>query len=524
MTVQELAEKFVSDQKTALARSRFYALDYTLPSVGVLDNLTFPLRGNPKPDRDLLRGVSSYLGVMCKRCWEAFGCKVELTVDEDDGVMITAIIGPEISAVNGERVELRIEQELADILRELPRPVELLRGFERIINAVDDWLSPLSVSFFTGLSPRITGPWSIINPENWKERTEKVAQFLATGCAEHYARLFPDEPIGQMAEFYLNGLIFPVTEYNEITLVKAAKEAGNYLKGLGVGEERMRALAANLVRSGNDRIAHFGFILGAALGEKFSIKEVLFRGSTLGSYGAMLRPAFVTLRAILAERDDWILRPEYLAHDADALLNESRHYLLPWFQMETDEIIKNLKTQRFRELLIALVSFEHAAAVRIIEGMIDEDPKQISLRVQRAFLDVVNGDFNGAENLTKKLLSEPEGEVKAAAQLLAGNLACREGRLEEAEKHFKRAANLAVSFPEVRAESLHNLGMIAEMQNDLSLAEEHYLESASLNPCHAGNLFAQHRIAEKLGKADDVGQRIDAIRSILPFFRETFFI
>jgi Flp pilus assembly protein TadD len=436
--------------------------------------------------------------------------------------MLSALTGPEISVTDSERVELRIEQELADLLGAMPRPVELLRGFERIIHPIDDWLSPFAVSIFTGLSPSITGPWSIISVENWSERTEKVTQHLATGCADHYGRLFPNEPLGQMAEFYLNGLIFPITEYNEVTLTKAAKEAGSYLKGLGVDEERLRALAANLVRLGNDRIAHYGFILGAVLGERFSIKEVLFRGSTLGAYGAMLRPAFSTLRAIIAESDDWVVRSEYLPHDTDALLNEMRHGILPWLQMDLEMILQQLKLPRFRELLLALISFEHAPAVRIIDEIIEEDPKKIPLRVQRAFLDVINGDFDAAKAATKKLLSEPEGEVAAAVQLLAGNLALRDGRTEEAERHFRKAANLGVSSPETRTEALHNLGLIAETLGDLVLAQERYLESSGLNPCHAGNLIAQRRIAERLGKVDEAERRKSILCEMLPFDREVF--
>ena len=123
-SVQKLADEFTQWWKPFHEGYSQLELDYTWPSVGVIDALLFPVRRAEELEdyhRYLLAASGAYLGVMAYRCWSKFP-NVELSLYQTDYGIYLETTGGEFLSAN-EKVSIDLTQKLYQAVCTPPNPL-----------------------------------------------------------------------------------------------------------------------------------------------------------------------------------------------------------------------------------------------------------------------------------------------------------------------------------------------------------------------------------------------------------------
>lgn len=437
--------------------SPFYTLDYSWPSFGFFDALTQPLRGRADLDEfsnEILSATAAYLSVIAHDCWKLYG--VEVIVDEqEEGIVIGARKGNFIP--EGEEVVLYIERDLKKIIAEFPYPFPVFSDFKRDISPSMNILSPFAIGVVTGLSPYVEGPWSSLKPVEFKENIEFAVKHLAQGCAEYYAKIFPNEPLGQVAELYLNSLIFPPILYAEDSPArKAVKGILEFSKEYQVNKEQLLSLSLNLSKLPDEVLSLAGFAISSALVEKEN-PNLVATADTKGLFLGTLRPAMYDVVENFKLHDDWLEKEQFDEFDKGQIIKELNLGYFPWVKLSKDKIFTADKDDQLKELIKLLAKFDIRNAINVSDAIISTDPNEIEVRIQRTFLDLAKKDLKSASESVNSLISEPEADGSAICFNLYGMIHLIKGEFDKAISSFKQAQNLAVDNQKLSSEILNNI-------------------------------------------------------------------
>jgi len=450
MNVEELADWFSKTFSFSTAEQPLLKLDFTWPSVSLLDQISFHLRYKETLDeaeKQLLRGLSAYLGVMAKESWESFGAEVELQLSEQ-GVTIVAKAGPALDGKKEFRVS--IEQRLQEILREIPPAFPVIGEFERQISPDQDLFPLFALGLFTGLCPFGEGPWTHETFESFEEPLSSVHKMLAKSCATFYERVFPNEQLGQVAELYLLGFIYPPTLLGEtFPGVFAVEGFFQTLTEFGISFEQSLALIDNLCTFPDERIMCVALALRAAMNSERIPPRVIAAAQSRGTIVGLYRGAVFASRNASGAEQDWVNKEELSLTDLTKINVEKTLGFLPWVFFSADD----LKDSGRRDVALSLMLFDYSAAKRKLDNLIEQDRSDISSRLQLTFLELVTGHLDVVKELIAQLKTEPGCERNPNFLNLAGVTCLALEELSESKLLLKQAFELTTSsdalFPEI---------------------------------------------------------------------------
>ena len=475
--VQTELKKFKAFWAAPLAVSPYLALDDSWISISVIDSLTFALRGKQEFDefeRKLIRGAAAYIACMAADCWEAFGAEAAVEF-QDTGILMRASKGPGIA--KGDEFILHVERDLRVLLETVPIPFQIFSTFERVISPTENFISPFAFSVFCGLTPTAEGAWAKETPLSFAENIEKVVKHLAGTAAAAYERIYPDEPIGQVPELYLRSLIYPLTMQDEdLPLRRAVRGTTEFFKEFKISAAKASQLAHNLARLPDERISGVGYVFASVLMPALSpeLRALAFsNGTTTGLY----RRAMLDVREHFGQGGDWLGKSEYSEDDANQISKEIDLGYFPWLRMSKARVLASAGDDEIQKLLISFCEFNMKQSLLAIDQLIELTPDDMQLRLQRCFLDLVNGDIEGGERSLKTLLSEPLAEDQPMIYDLAGSVQIIMRNLNAADLYMKRARTLAVGDPALYAEVLNNSGWLELLSGKNDRAMEYLEES-----------------------------------------------
>ena len=302
MSVEKKAESFVKYWNKYLAVNSVLILDYTWPSVSVVDLITFPSRYKKEITEELsdtLHGASAYLAVIAKKCYEEssdkFSFKVSLNLAQD-GVEI------ELEKEEGEKVIVPIEKNLRELLRELPNPFPVTKKFKTPITFEASILSFYAIGIFTASAPNVD--WK------WLENEDVIVasnKYLANTSAQYYSKFVRKSNLGHSAEFYLNDLIYPPMLMQEpLPLLGSIQKVLEYFHEYKVSKESALEIGRYLAVNPDHLLSNLGLVLTCALSSKIPPAQVLATAKRKGTHVVFLRRAVRLVREFYGQKLDWI--------------------------------------------------------------------------------------------------------------------------------------------------------------------------------------------------------------------------
>ena len=145
--------------------------------------------------------------------------------------------------------------------------------------------------------------------------------------------------------------------------------------------------------------------------------------------------------------------------------------------MSKTRVLASAGDTEIQRLLISFCEFNFKQAVLQLDQLIELTPDDMQLRLQRCFLDIVEGDVEKADKSLKTLLSEPLAEDQPMIYDLAGTVKIILRDLAAADQYMKRARTLAGADPGLVSEVFNNSGWLELLRGKNERALEYLDES-----------------------------------------------
>lgn len=403
--ISELLTNFKSTWSKVLDQSPILQLDDTWPSISVIDLLLGRLYGKEEfdeIDQAVVQGCAAYIGSMAIKCLAEFTQTQSLYYDDKEGICLKAEGGEKLK--KGEAYFIKLEKALSLVLQIPVNSFPVFTDFSVSVFPHSKLVRLFALGVCSGLSPAAEGPWLKETAQSFQEQTVKAVKILARTSATWYERVFPEEPLGQMAELYLQGFVYPPFLMMEGHPGEyASEQLVPFLREYQFSEEQILALAKNLAQSPDEQTSCLGLVLYGALIKEEPAVEVLAVADTFGSYMGVLRETSRLIRKNLLSRLDFLEKEELAAEDFTRIRMEQKLGFLPWLVLP----VARLKDKKFRALLEAMVIFDYQGVIEAIDMLIYETPGDIDIRLQKIQMDLLQPDYDAIEKDIRNLISEP---------------------------------------------------------------------------------------------------------------------
>lgn len=522
-SINKLLQVFVSDWREALSPCPIFALDRSWPSIGTLDQLTFLLRKQTKLNdaaEKVIKGSAAYIGVLVHDAWESAGAKVSFT-DSDKGLTLSVQAGLHLKA--GESAVFYVERDLKKLLEEAPNRIHMLSGFWRIVSTHDNHFSPFSLSLLMGLIPTAEGAWTEQTPDSMSAFIEGVVKYLAQSAADYYARLHPDEPLGQVPELYLRQLIYPPMLYKEeFAARQAAKGLQAFLREYNVPRIKVQELSYNLAFSPDELISSCGFVFYSATLSAVPSPEFLALAHSKGTFIGVLRRAMYDVRKSMGLSEDWLEAKEFSEQQIQRIGVEQRLGFIPWLRMSKEKVVSADGDNKLMALIRELSLFNLQAAKNLAQEIIDDSPADIEVQVQRVYLDIIEGDVDRAENRAKNLLSEPEAEAEPGVHNLLGLIQLVNQKYDEAISSLNRARMLPARDQVLASDISNNYAWALMCASRVDDALDSLELSLKSNPKNLVAFLNKASLLNATGKSEQAEMLYKELLRLAPLDRRVF--
>jgi tetratricopeptide (TPR) repeat protein len=475
-SVTQIASTFCERWNLVLDITPPLKLDYSWPSVSTVDKILLPLRSKlqesqelSKTDLLLLRQASAYLCQIVAKTWYTFAGTVSATV-EKNGVIIKASGGEHIP--QNEEITINIEQELKNILGSTNPQLDSIRGFTASINSETNLIALFTLGICSGLAPGIEGHWSDLSIGQLEEPAQLASKELARTSAENYARIYPEEQYGQVAELYLGGMIFPPPRMNEtIPFSQAVSRLINFFEEYQVKSSSIAELVYNLALSPDENMSASGLALFGAVAHQTPPQKIIAKSQSMGSIMGNLRPAMLLVREVLGFPSDWIEEGYCNKESLFRLAIEKEMGFLPWLSISAARL-EQAQELPLKNLLLALSTLNLKSSLSAIEEALLELPDDLELHLQKVKLEIISGDAEKAIKTCKSLLSLPQSDSSPKFFNTWGLAQLQISDTQGALRSFRAAAAIIDKDPEITSDVYNNLGWVHLLSSDFNAAED----------------------------------------------------
>lgn len=417
-----------------------YLLDFTWPSIAVLDLLTFDLRRkadlNPT-EADMIHTYAAYIGGIAHDCWTQFpgGIEVQLGQDAKGDVTLSARKGLMLS--EGESFSVNVSRSLREILTQCPNPLPVFHSFQKSLPPYNNYLSLFATGLTSGLCPYGVGKWRELEPKHLAGHIGVTEAWLAKTSSDWYIRNFPAEPLGRDLQLYRAQLILPPAGYQEpFPVCRAVNGLCRYLADQNISDKDRDQLLKNLACSPDDLMSSAAFVIASALSSDSPPEELRLIGESMFSSTTELRPALLFAGEIFQQPKDWL----QLIEDGDLpaarklFRRESALGFLNSLQLnEEDALNKN-----HLPFVSALAWNKKDIADKLLQQINSSPQSSAASLLQQGFIACEMGNFDRAEEILSRLttltINAPHYQMKLFE--LAGITAWGRGAVDQAEQCF----------------------------------------------------------------------------------------
>lgn len=407
--VVEIAKNFCGYFTSILRPYPKYQLDFSWPSVGVLDLISQPLRFRTQRtdiEEELLRGISAYLAGMTYDTWVQFPNPptVQVSLNDKGEITIEAKGGTHLPGRQSYFINLSVV--LGEILSNPQNPLPVFEKTTRVISPQENWLSQFAIGLLSGLCPYGEGTWATFEDALFADYLVSCDSTLSQSAASYYKKAFPTEPLGASQTLYKQQLILPsISHKQRFPATTAANAVSKFLEKNSISDEEALRLSLHLAQSPDDLISSVGFIINAAFIDSSPSREILALSESFGVRVASLRPALLIARKALQKPDEWItLAQDGKFEQAMRLAHvESSLGFTPLLQLP----LEFAQQHDFLPLLASLTWSDGATALECIEALSSSGIKSPHLTLQKAWILL----FAQELELVEKTISELGEEI-----------------------------------------------------------------------------------------------------------------
>lgn len=405
------------------------------PSVGVLDALCRSLRARNElapGERLFISGSAAQLGELVDTCWRTFATDVR--VEHDAESVVCSGRGED-----GATYSLPLEKAILAVLRDpnIPQhpagqlPFAPVRG-ERLLEI-------LALTACLGVSRYGEGSWTRYGRNDLMQRVDAVVPILASSCGRHYARLYPQELLGQKPDLYQQ-LIWPLTLCDGAGVYEAA--GAHLLSFLDSALANLRGavnLLENLARFPLETVrdaALVCLILDEGMALPADLVEIAadhFRGRA-----PSFRNAAIKLAARQGRNIDWTCG---CPGSASRFQYERQVGLLPLVHLTYEQCMEPGNG----DLLAALLDVNAYDAARFLDRRLSGPQRSPTFLYQLAMVRRWVGDLEESEALLQEMVRTYPEQLDAEFYVEAGVGALAMGRDDDAITRLEHARTLGAS-------------------------------------------------------------------------------
>ena len=433
--IQEVAGLFRGELRWMLSPYPALIPEDGWPSIGVLDALCRSLHGRTEltpGERLFVAGAAAQLGELVDTCWRTFASDVR--VEHDADTVVCSGRGED-----GATYSLPLERAILAVLRDpqTPQhppgqlPFAPVRG-ERVLEV-------LALTACLGVSRYGEGSWTGCDSNNLTQRVDAVVPLLASSCGQHYARLYPQELLGQRPDLYRQ-LIWPLTLCDGAGAYEAA--GANLLSYLDSALTNLRGAAGlleNMARFPLETVRNAALvcmILDEGTVPPADLAEIAadhFRERAPG-----FRKAAIELAARRGQNIDWTCGGP---GSAARFQYERQMGLLPLVQLTYEQCME----PSYGDLVTALLEVNAYDAVRFLDRKLSGPERSPALLFQLAMVRRWVGDLEASEAVLQEMVRTSSGQLDPDFYVEAGIGALAMGRIDDAITRLERARNLGGS-------------------------------------------------------------------------------
>ena len=557
--VAALAQGFRAYWAARLGRSPRYRLDFSWPSVGIVELLlddayrqqaannqqtsseqeasTGHGSESAAPGEEplatdtvtnLLIGASAYLGVIIATCWRRMpgeptvsarfirSPKPEVELEARGGDMLKA----------GESYRLNVTSALRIIFEDRPRPMPIWDDKTRDLPPRLVGLSAYVAGMCAGRSPLGEGAWLTRSTEEYQPTVEAVGIVLAQSSAEYHEANFPTDLVGSDPYLYAGGLILPPATIDEDGFcIRALEELIRHLTtaeidGQPLTENARQAVVMNLATSPDETIALVASAVAVALCGNEPPPKLLAIVESLGPIRVLLLPLVAITRAMMAEPPTPLTLIDAGSYEAAArmLIAEGRLGLAPLIQLPQ----RLFSRKELHPLIELLYCGKTDDAASFLDELGQGATLEPALVLQRAFLALEQGATDEAwkllERIRNNVLSDTELATSWFECAVRHHLLTRDfvGALDFAEAGSKTLGDPAVR---ARLEQISVDLLLASRQP--SDAWDRAAEILERDPSALGPALSKIEIDLFYGGSDELEEELDRLIHLAPMHPRT---
>ncbi len=447
--VEQISENFVKVWNKYLSINPVLLLDYSWPSISVVDLLTFSCRYKKDLSKildDILIGASAYIGVVAKNCFkDSFD---EVTLDNSEFGIILKL------EKNSDLTLIEVETLFRKRIEELPNPFPVVEGFETPITFEAPVVSFFCIGLFTAQMPDVD--WS--NVEGFRsDIITNTKKHLANTCEQYLSKLVKKHSFAHLAEFYLNDLIYPPMMMNEtLPLLNSIDKVISYFEEFQISKKVALEIGNYLVLSPDYLLSNLGLILVCALSNKVPSQRVIAAAQRKGDYVVFLRRAVKKVREFYGIESDWIKDGLKNEEMIEQYLVEKSMKFLPWLTLSIDRLEEDKEKNALAYAISRISEYDFEGALEFCDKVLDEQPEDTELLIQKIYLKLQLGKLAEVDELLPSLMTAPNvEEILSYFNLLA--------KISMAKKDFERAYNYFKAGLNIKSKDLM---LLTDMQND----------------------------------------------------------
>lgn len=349
-------------------------LDLTWESVSVVGAILRPFQQLEKLEDEsleLVRDACCYVSFVALKIWDRSGIHTLAEVGAE-GVRLK--VGG-LETIEPSQIEL--EKALLEVLASSASARSFVRGELRPVDKEDDLASLFFLGVLTGTSTYYQGG---LADTKSSELLDLSVEGLAKLQAERHAEIFPDEKIGQVAETYLDSLIYPPLFFGELFPgLNAALSLSSFLDGYGFSPQLREGFLSKLEASPDPTFSLAASLVSiSCLQGDFSSEDIRRASASL----RFLRLSRVSLCKLRGE-EDWLDSPgsELDAHFYEI---ERAFGLFYWSQLSVEFVMSRDSESSQLIKLVAAGNLE--LALELLEKLLKETPESPDLLAQKAYL------------------------------------------------------------------------------------------------------------------------------------------
>ncbi len=506
-----------------------YRLDATIPSVGVLDLLSFNLRGKrgfSERDQRIVTWSAAYIAGIVHDCLAVLPERPRVAVRLIEGSKPDIIIEVKEKAKSKQFfMKASIARHLVETLQQPPSPFPVIADYARPLAPYENILNLFTCGLLSGMPSHGEGLWPQESVKKSADRLAAIGNYAAHSCAAYYKRRFPGEAIGANPNLYIQGAAFPPPGFNEpFPYARLASGAAKHLKNTdSLSDKDIERISLNWLQAADDVLCPLGFILAAAVSQAPHDPRLLHAAESVGLNQAALRPGVLIAREALGVDVDWVemLSLGSVAKCRELFEKDSAFGLHPFLRLSFDRA----RDPELRNVVNALAWSRPDSARAFMDQLPFQISSDLEVWTQAVYLDLSLGRLERAGAEIERIAAQ-DFEQHSLARFdyleLLGLFCIAKGEIGPAAEAFSKAFDIQLDNPKRLVSAGTNLAGCLMHLGQLEDAKRIIETATSTRDSSLAALVTKIDVYRSIGELDKAANITHALSKSIPGDRRVF--